>query len=111
MVFRPNRVDATVFRPSQPLYSIGHSLQNNQSVAAAVQWFSRHDRCTYLSSDRNTSPPTTRSNSTLTKSHGSTDSDQPVEKGLPTAAQLDHVFNRLGEDVSSLSTAFFSLKH
>lgn len=94
-----------MFRPSQAFHSIGYSVHNKQSAA---EWFNRHNKRTYYNNNR--SSPLTRSNSTLTKSSGSRKPDETVEKGLPSEDQLNHVYTRLGEDVS-LSIVFFILKH
>jgi hypothetical protein len=103
-MYKPN-IDS-MFRPSQSLFSIGYSVHNKQYVTAAVERFNRHDKHTYYSNNR---IPLTRSNSILTKSSGSRKPDELVEKGLPNADQLNHVYTRLGEDVS-LSIALFLLK-
>ncbi|XP_025406563.1 uncharacterized protein C6orf136 homolog isoform X3 [Sipha flava] len=75
IMYKPN-IDS-MFRPSQSLFSIGYSVHNKH----------------------NNRIPLTRSNSILTKSSGSRKPDELVEKGLPNADQLNHVYTRLGEDL------------
>jgi len=60
----------------------------------AVEWFNRH-----------TNPKTDVCHSTALKQDNPTKSDENISsadsKGLPSVDQLEHVYNRLGEDVSN----------
>jgi len=85
---KPNRVD-TLFRQSQHLCYIGESFKNKQSIAAAVVWFERDDRNANTMPDNSFKSTSSNNNNTLLDS-----------KGLPSAEQLDYVYNKLGENVS-----------
>lgn len=82
-----------LFRQSQPLLNyIVRPVKNKQSAEMAVEWFNRH-----------TNPKNDVCNSTELKQDNSTKSNENVStsdsKGLPNVEQLDHVYNRLGEDL------------
>jgi len=85
-----------LFRQSRPLlnYIVG-TVQNKQSTdAAVVEWFNTH-----------TNPINDVCNSNELKQNDSTKSNENIStsdsNGLPNVEQLDHVYNRLGEDVSN----------
>jgi len=84
-----------LFRQSRPLLNyIVRPVKNKRSADAAVKWFNRH-----------TNPKNDVCNSTELKPDNSTKSDENISSsdsnGLPNLEQLDHVYNRLGEDVSN----------
>jgi len=88
-----------LFRQSQPLLNyIVRPVEKEQSSEVAVKWFNRH------TNPKNAVYPLTNLNST--KLDNSAVSNKNISssdsKGLPNAEQLDHVYNRLGEDVSNL---------
>jgi hypothetical protein len=88
------------FRQSQPLLDyIVRPVKNKQSAeAAAVEWFNS-------GFSRQTNPENDVCHSTAFKQDNSIKSDENIStsdsKGLPSAEQLDRVYNRLGEDVSN----------
>jgi len=88
-----------LFRQSQPLLDyIVQPVKNKQSAESAVEWFSS-------GFNRHTNPKIDVCNSTALKQDNPTKSDKNINpsesKGLPSVDQLEHVYNRLGEDVSN----------
>jgi len=84
-----------LFCQSQPLLNyIVRPVKNKRSADAAVEWYNRH-----------TNPKSNVCYSTELKLDNSIKSNENIStsdsNGLPNLEQLDHVFNRLGEDVSS----------
>lgn len=88
-----------LFRQSQPLPDyIVRPVKNKQSSEMAVEWFNS-------GFNRHTNPKTDVCHSTALKQDSPTKSDENISssdsKGLPSVDQLEHVYNRLGEDVSN----------
>lgn len=84
----------------QPLLDyIVRPVKNKQSTKEAIAWFNRQTNL------KNSVRPLTNVNSTTSKLDNSTMSNENSiksdSKGLPNAEQLDHVYNKLGEDVSN----------
>jgi len=84
-----------LFLQSRPLLNyIVRPVKNKQSADAAVEWFNRH-----------TNLKNNVCNSIELKQDNSIKSNENISpsdsNGLPNLEQLDHVFNRLGEDVSN----------
>jgi len=84
-----------LFRQSQPLLNyIVRPVKNKQSAEAAIEWFNRH-----------TNPKNDVCNSTELKQDNLSKSSENIStsdsNGLPSVEQLDHVYKRLGEDVSN----------
>jgi len=84
-----------LFRQSQPLLNyIVQPVKNQQSAEVAVEWFNRR-----------TNPKNYVCNITELKPDNSSKSNEnnstSDSNGLPSAEQLDHVYNRLGDDVSN----------
>lgn len=98
-----------VFKRQSPVYFASQPVptNNRRSVAAAVQWLHRHDAHRAPGTCAN-SPvsPMVSLNTVQTKSDGPLKSpsggDQSTSdsKGLPSAEQLNYIYNKLGEDVS-----------
>lgn len=84
-----------LFRQSQPLLNyIVRPVKNKQSSEAAVEWFNirtntKNDVC-YSTELKHDNPSKSDENISTSDSNG-----------LPSVEQLDHVYNRLGEDVSN----------
>ncbi|XP_029343676.1 uncharacterized protein C6orf136 homolog [Acyrthosiphon pisum] len=82
-----------LFRQSRPLLNyIVRPVKNKRSADVAVEWFNIH-----------TNPKNNVCNSTELKPDNSTKSNENIgtsdSNGLPNLEQLDHVYNRLGEDL------------
>lgn len=97
------------FRKSQPSYIVGKPVVKKQSVAAAVKWFNGREA---EASAGHPVSPLTRLNSTMIKpdssyeSTSSNDDNNMLDPtGLPSAEQLEYVFNRLAENVSILQVS------
>jgi len=86
---------------SKHLCNVGQPFKNKQSVAAAVVWFEEHGRYA------NTTP-----DNSLKSTSGDKKNTSDC-KGLPSAEQLDYVYNKLGENLPILfkDNLDFSLYH
>lgn len=85
------------------MFAVDEPAVVKQRMTAAVEWFNGHGRRTVK--ERSVFP-LTNLNSTMTKPDISNKSDTscsnkvPKSEGLPSAEQLENMFNKLGEDVS-----------
>jgi len=85
---KPNCIN-TFFRQSQHLCYIEEPFKNKQSLASTVVWFKRDDRNANTKPDDSFKFTSSNNYNTLLDS-----------KGLPSAEQLNYVYNKLGENVS-----------
>lgn len=77
-----------LFKQSQHLYKVGQPFKNKHSVEDAIVWFEKHGRYTNTKLDDSFKSTSGDKNNTLDC------------KGLPSAEQLDYVYNKLVENVS-----------